>query len=154
MRHIKTRVTFLLICPENGASLSTSASDHLLAFPGLCDHMETSLKVSVTALPFLFLLCSSCLRRGIENLVPSSYCGSHHSRGNARSKYKQWNTDACKVSLVGKRMFNNVEHDGQTDTALTTLLFTLRTKDCWTMLKTLFDGYQTSFKTVIQHHAT
>lgn len=144
MRHIKTRVTFLLICPENSSSLSTSASD-LLAFPGLT--------VSVTALPFLFLLCSSCLRRGIENLVPSSFCGSHHSRSNARSKYKQWNTDACKVSLVGKRTFNIVEHDGQTDTALTTLLFTLRTKDCWTMLKTLFDGYQTSFK-IIQHHAT
>jgi len=48
-----------------------------------------------------------------------------YARGNARSKYAQFiigvDTDTHKVSLVGMRVFKNVEHGGQTNA---TLLFT------------------------------
>ena len=81
--------------------------------------------------PFFFYLQRDrlyFLRKAIENFPYSPYC-ILTSTWNAQSKYKQriiaMETNTRKVILAGMRVFNIVEHGGQTNA---TFLFTLRRK--------------------------
>ena len=88
---------------------STSASEHLLGFPGLT--------VSLTPLPFLVI------ERFISLFVRHSQCS--FARCRAKQTKITMATDTRKFSLVVMRAFNNVEHSGQTNA---TLLSTPETK--------------------------
>ena len=117
---------------------------------------------STAALPFsiFFFLRRDrlhFLRRVIENFPHSPYRILTSTR-NARSKHKQWiivmETNTRKVSLVGMRAFNNVEHGGQTNA---TLSFTLRNKRnvgwCWRRCLIEIKLRSTS-SNIMQHRAT
>ena len=110
---------------------------------------------SATPFPFRFLFEERSLVLELSSSRHRKLCSFvilylEHSRGNARSKYKQW-IQIPQSQLSGHA---RVQHCWkQWPNECNIVVHTWEQKKCWMMLKTMFDGYQTSFN-IIQHHST